>query len=67
MVVRLRATFQEHQVDALVNPTAPVGVDETGMPLAVQLIGALGADERLLAVARWCEQALDIDLHATLA
>jgi hypothetical protein len=45
----------------------PVGVDETGMPLAVQLIGALGADERLLAVARWCEQALDIDLHPTLA
>jgi len=37
------------------------------MPLAIQLIGAAGADERLLAVARWCEQALDIDLHPPLA
>jgi Asp-tRNA(Asn)/Glu-tRNA(Gln) amidotransferase A subunit family amidase len=45
----------------------PVGLGETGMPLAVQLIGALGADERLLAVARWCEQALNIDLHPPLA
>jgi aspartyl-tRNA(Asn)/glutamyl-tRNA(Gln) amidotransferase subunit A len=41
----------------------PVGVGESGMPLAVQLVGAAGADERLLAVARWCEQALDVDLH----
>jgi Asp-tRNA(Asn)/Glu-tRNA(Gln) amidotransferase A subunit family amidase len=45
----------------------PVGLGETGMPLAVQLIGALGADEGLLAVARWCEQALDIDLQPPLA
>ena len=45
----------------------PVGLGETGMPLAVQLIGALGVDERLLAVARWCEQALNIDLHPPLA
>jgi Asp-tRNA(Asn)/Glu-tRNA(Gln) amidotransferase A subunit family amidase len=45
----------------------PVGLGETGMPLAVQLVGALGADERLLAVARWCEQALNIDLQPPLA
>ncbi len=45
----------------------PVGLGQTGMPLAIQLIGAAGADERLLAVARWCEQALDIDLHPPLA
>ncbi|HEX8930523.1 MAG TPA: amidase family protein, partial [Actinomycetota bacterium] len=45
----------------------PVGLGETGMPLAVQFIGALGADERLLAVARWCEQVLDIDLQPPLA
>lgn len=44
----------------------PVGLGETGMPLAIQLVGAAGADERLLAVARWCEQALDIDLHPPL-
>jgi Asp-tRNA(Asn)/Glu-tRNA(Gln) amidotransferase A subunit family amidase len=45
----------------------PVGVGEAGMPLAVQLIGAPNADERLLAVARWCEQVLNLDLHPPLA
>jgi aspartyl-tRNA(Asn)/glutamyl-tRNA(Gln) amidotransferase subunit A len=94
--VRLKASIQEHGVDALVTPTAsgpapadlattgdsslqlpwtfvglpaislPVELGETGMPLAIQLIGAAGADERLLAVARWCERALNIDLHPPL-
>jgi aspartyl-tRNA(Asn)/glutamyl-tRNA(Gln) amidotransferase subunit A len=41
----------------------PVAVGEAGMPLAVQLVGAPGADQRLLTVARWCEQALNVDLH----
>jgi aspartyl-tRNA(Asn)/glutamyl-tRNA(Gln) amidotransferase subunit A len=43
----------------------PIGLGERGMPLAVQLAGPRGADERLLEVARWCERALDVSLRPT--
>jgi Asp-tRNA(Asn)/Glu-tRNA(Gln) amidotransferase A subunit family amidase len=31
------------------------------MPIAYQLVGRQGHDETLLAVARWCEQAVGFD------
>jgi aspartyl-tRNA(Asn)/glutamyl-tRNA(Gln) amidotransferase subunit A len=33
----------------------PTGVDDAGLPLALQLVQAPGALERLLGVAAWCE------------
>jgi Asp-tRNA(Asn)/Glu-tRNA(Gln) amidotransferase A subunit family amidase len=38
--------------------TLPSGVDETGLPLALQLVQAPGGLARLLGVAAWCERAL---------
>ncbi len=40
----------------------PSGLDEGGMPLGIQLASAPFAETRLLAAARWCEQALDVTL-----
>ncbi|MBI4200551.1 MAG: amidase [Chloroflexi bacterium] len=40
----------------------PSGLDSQGLPLGVQLAGAPFAEARLLAVARWCEQALGVAL-----
>lgn len=37
----------------------PSGIAGDGLPLAIQLVGSLFAEERLLAVARWCEAVLD--------
>jgi len=36
----------------------PASKDEHGMPVNLQLVGRPGADATVLAVARWCEQAL---------
>lgn len=36
----------------------PTGLDETGLPLAVQLIGGPGGLARLLAAAAWCERVV---------
>jgi aspartyl-tRNA(Asn)/glutamyl-tRNA(Gln) amidotransferase subunit A len=36
----------------------PSGVDEHGLPHAVQLVQAAGADGHLLSVAAWCERTL---------
>ena len=36
----------------------PSGLDAHGLPLAVQLVAAPGAEARLLAVGRFCERAL---------
>jgi amidase len=36
----------------------PSGVDPAGLPLSVQLVGALFAESRLLGAARWCEGVL---------
>ena len=38
--------------------TLPSGVDEAGLPLALQLVQAPGGVARLLGVATWCERAL---------
>ncbi len=44
----------------------PTGLGQNGLPLAVQLVGASLAEERLLAVARWCERTLDVRLRPPL-
>ena len=38
--------------------TIPVGLDDEGMPVGLQLVGAAGADEALLAAALAIERAL---------
>jgi aspartyl-tRNA(Asn)/glutamyl-tRNA(Gln) amidotransferase subunit A len=40
----------------------PSGLDRSGLPFGIQLIGALFAEDRLLATAYWCEKALSVDL-----
>ncbi|MDP3880090.1 MAG: amidase [Dehalococcoidales bacterium] len=44
----------------------PTGLGQNGLPLAVQLLGAPLAEDRLLAVARWCERTLDVHLSPPL-
>jgi Asp-tRNA(Asn)/Glu-tRNA(Gln) amidotransferase A subunit family amidase len=38
--------------------TLPIGLDESGLPLGMQLAGPVDADAHLLAVASWCEERL---------
>ena len=45
----------------------PTGLNKDGLPLAVQLVGHAKAEDHLLAVARWCERALDVQLRPPLA
>lgn len=42
--------------------TIPTGLSRLGLPLGTQLIAAPFAEERLLAVAYWCENLLGIEL-----
>jgi aspartyl-tRNA(Asn)/glutamyl-tRNA(Gln) amidotransferase subunit A len=44
----------------------PTGLGQNGLPLAIQLLGAPLAEDRLLAVARWCERTLDVHLQSPL-
>jgi aspartyl-tRNA(Asn)/glutamyl-tRNA(Gln) amidotransferase subunit A len=39
----------------------PSGLDEEGLPLSIQLVGAPFAEARLLAAATWCERTLAFD------
>lgn len=41
----------------------PTGLSQGGLPLGIQLVGAPFGDAELLAVARWCEKALDVHLE----
>ena len=43
--------------------TIPSGLSECGMPLGLQLGAAPFAEARLLWAARWCEEALGVDLR----
>lgn len=44
----------------------PVDRNRAGLPIGLQLAAPAGADDRLLQVARWCEQRLPFaPLHAT--
>ena len=38
--------------------TLPSGLDGSGLPLSVQLVGGLFAEARLLTAAAWCEQVI---------
>ena len=42
--------------------TLPSGLSESGLPLGVQLAGQPFSEGNLLAVARWCESVLDVQL-----
>ncbi len=42
--------------------TLPTGLSASGLPLGLQLVAAPFAEERLLAAARWCEEALEVRL-----
>ena len=39
----------------------PTGLDDDGLPLALQLIGGAGRLERLLGTAAWCERLVGFD------
>ena len=42
--------------------TIPSGLSQSGLPLGIQLEGPPFGEARLLAVARWCEEALGVEL-----
>jgi aspartyl-tRNA(Asn)/glutamyl-tRNA(Gln) amidotransferase subunit A len=44
----------------------PTGLNQKGLPLGVQLVGAPFAEDKLFAVAWWCENALNVRLHPPL-
>ncbi|MFC1966072.1 amidase [Chloroflexota bacterium] len=44
----------------------PSGLSKEGLPLAIQLVGPPLAEDHLLAVARWCERALEFNLRPPL-
>jgi amidase len=44
----------------------PSGLSRNRLPLAIQLAGPPRAEDRLLAVARWCEKALAVTLRPPL-
>ena len=45
----------------------PTGLDGAGLPLAVQLVGASRALERLLGAAAWCERVVAFDAQPPIA
>jgi Asp-tRNA(Asn)/Glu-tRNA(Gln) amidotransferase A subunit family amidase len=44
----------------------PSGVAAAGLPLSVQLVGAISAEARLLSAAAWCEQVIAFAAAPTL-
>ncbi|HSB05723.1 MAG TPA: amidase [Thermodesulfobacteriota bacterium] len=44
----------------------PTGLNQQGLPLGVQLVGAPFAEDKLFAVASWCEKALHVNLYPPL-
>ena len=40
----------------------PIGLDDAGLPLALQLTGAESGLDRLLGAASWCEGVIGFDL-----
>jgi Asp-tRNA(Asn)/Glu-tRNA(Gln) amidotransferase A subunit family amidase len=45
----------------------PTGLSKNGLPLAVQLGSASMTEAKLLGVARWCEDALNVHLRPPVA
>ena len=57
------AVFQAPWTSAgLPTITIPSGLAGSGLPLGIQLAGLPFAEGQLLGVARWCEEALRVDL-----
>jgi aspartyl-tRNA(Asn)/glutamyl-tRNA(Gln) amidotransferase subunit A len=46
--------------------TLPSGLSQEGLPLGIQLVGKAFCEGNLLALARWCEKALEISLTSVL-
>ena len=44
----------------------PTGLDSSGLPLALQLVGAAWGEARLLAAAAWCESVIGFDAGPSL-
>jgi Asp-tRNA(Asn)/Glu-tRNA(Gln) amidotransferase A subunit family amidase len=44
----------------------PTGLDPSGLPLALQLVGAAWGEARLLAAAAWCESVIRFDAGPSL-
>jgi Asp-tRNA(Asn)/Glu-tRNA(Gln) amidotransferase A subunit family amidase len=44
----------------------PTGLDPSGLPLALQLVGAAWSEARLLAAAAWCESVIRFDAGPSL-
>lgn len=44
----------------------PTGLNPNGLPLGVQIVGRAFAEEKLFAVAHWCEKALGVKLNPEL-
>jgi aspartyl-tRNA(Asn)/glutamyl-tRNA(Gln) amidotransferase subunit A len=42
--------------------TIPSGLSQAGLPMGIQMAGPPFGEARLLAVARWCEEALGVEL-----
>ena len=42
--------------------TLPLGLDDLGLPLGLQIVGPAFGEAQLLATARWCENALQVNL-----
>jgi len=42
--------------------TLPAGLAESGLPMGIQLIAPPFEEARLLAIARWCEKVIDVQL-----
>ena len=42
--------------------TLPTGLAESGLPMGIQLIAPPIEEARLLAIARWCEKVIDVQL-----
>jgi aspartyl-tRNA(Asn)/glutamyl-tRNA(Gln) amidotransferase subunit A len=45
----------------------PTGLNQKGLPLGVQIAGAPFAEDKLFAVAWWCEDALNVNLNPPLS
>ena len=42
--------------------TLPTGLSKSGLPMGIQLIASPFEEVRLLAIARWCEKMIDVQL-----